>query len=73
MFTLNVEIPQKYMALVLEVRVASHHIVAIYFVLAVFSSLRWLSIVFAQGFSKTVGLAIPHDDQAVYSFWPLMW
>lgn len=73
MFTLNVELPQKCMELVLEAGVASHDIIVLYFVLAIFPSLRWFSTVFAQGFSKTVGLAVPNDDQAVYSFWPLMW
>lgn len=62
MFTLKIEIPQKSMALVLKAGMASHHIVVIYFVLAVFPSLRWLSTLFAQGFSKNVGLAVPHDD-----------
>lgn len=62
MFTLKIEIPQKSMALVLKAGMASHHIVVIYFVLAVFPSLTWLSTLFAQGFSKNVGLAVPHDD-----------
>ena len=65
MFTLNVEIPQKCMELVFESGVASHDIIVLYFVLAIFPSLRWFSTVFAKGFSKTVGLALPHDDQAV--------
>lgn len=73
MFTLNVEIAQKCLALVLEVRESSHHIVVIYFVLAVFPPLDGFPLFFAQIFSKAVGLAIPHDDQAVYFFWPLMW